>query len=231
MVARPFLLKMTFNIITRGAPKSLPLSKRLRRETKIAHRLVESTKLARAFFRGALTGKTYAEGLARLYPVYATMETVLASAHRDDRLRAFDLPTVYRSAAILADLRYFGVAPDPIRNGASTAYFERVRRIADETPALLVAHAYVRFMADVSGGLIAGKIAQRVLELPSREGLAFLTFPDIPDPALFRDDFRRRLDTFSRDEEESLAIVAEANVAFELNRALADELWDELPNR
>lgn len=204
------------------------LSKRLRRETKVAHRLVESTRLARAFFRGTLTAATYAEGLARIYPVYATMEAALAAASYDDRLHAFHLPPVFRSAAILADLRYFGVAPEPIRPGASAAYFSHVRRIADETPALLVAHAYVRFMADVSGGLIAGKIAQRVLKLPTKEGLAFLSFPKIASPSSFRADFRRRLDAFPRDESEALALVAEANVAFELNRHLADELWEEL---
>lgn len=209
---------------------TLPLSKRLRRETKVAHRLVESTRLARAFFRGTLTAKTYAEGLARLYPVYATMETALAGTSHGERLQSFHLPAVFRSAAILADLRYFGVAPEPIRTGASTAYFERVHRVANEATPLLAAHAYVRFMADVSGGVIAGKIAQRVLKLPSREGLAFLSFPSIPDPSLFRDDFRRRLDAFPLDETESLAIVAEANLAFELNRHLSDELWEELLN-
>jgi len=146
------------------------------------------------------------------------------------------LPDVFRSEAILADLRYFGVAPDPIRPGASTAYHDRIRSLATDDPRssaspLLVAHAYVRFMADVSGGLIAGKIAQRVLKLPSREGLAFLSFPNIPDPGVFRDDFRKRLDAFPQDEEESLRIVGEANVAFELNRHLADELWDELFSR
>lgn len=207
------------------------LSKRLRRETKLAHRLVESTRLARAFFRGTLTPATYAEGLARLYPVYATMEQVFAAAPHDDRLRTFALPSVYRSAAILADLRYFGVAPEPVRDGASAAYVERVRHVAHAEPPLLAAHAYVRFMADVSGGVIAGKVAQRALKLPSREGLAFLSFPEIPDPAQFRQDFRARLDAFPRDEEESLAIVGEANVVFDLNRRLADELWEQLLSR
>lgn len=205
------------------------LAKRLRKETKVAHRLVESTRLARAFFKGTLTAKSYAEGLARMYPVYDAMEKTIAKASPSDRLHAFHLPHVFRTAAILDDLRYFGVAPEPVRAGASTAYLERIESIADKP--LLVAHAYVRFMADVSGGLIAGKIAQRVLKLPSREGLAFLSFPAIPDAGAFRDDFRRRLDAFPQDESESLDIVAEANVAFELNRSLADELWEELFNR
>ncbi|MBX3232605.1 MAG: biliverdin-producing heme oxygenase [Labilithrix sp.] len=214
-----------------AVPVMPPLSRRLRRETKVMHRLVESTRLARAFFRGTLTTQAYAEGLARLYPVYVTMEGALERALRDSRLQAFHLPAAYRSRAMLADLRFFGVSPEPIRDGASARYVERVRCVVDETPSLLVAHAYVRFMADVSGGIIAGKVARRVLGLRSQEGLAFFAFPDIPDPAAFREGFRRRLDGFPRDEEESRAIVAEANVAFELNRALADELWTEVFDR
>lgn len=212
---------------TTSVRSSQPLSKRLRRETKVAHRLVEGTRLARAFFRGTLTAKTYAEGLARLYPVYVTMEAVLAKTSEGNRLHPFRIPEVFRAEALLDDLRYFGVAPEPLRTGASAAYHARVEHLARAIPSLLVAHAYVRFMADVSGGLIAGKIAQRVLKLPSRQGLAFLSFPAIPDPGTFRDDFRRRLDAFPRDEEESLALVGEANVAFELNRRLADEVWEE----
>jgi len=205
------------------------LSKRLRRETKIAHRLVEGTRLARAFFRGTLTKASYAESLARLYPVYVEMEAALrAAAATEGRLAPFHIPVVFRVGAILEDLRYFGVDPEPVRPGASTRYLDRLRRVLSDSPDLLVAHAYVRYMADVSGGVIAGRIAQRALKLPTREGLSFLTFPAIPDPRLFREDFRRRLDAFPRDEPEALAIVAEANVAFELNRGLADELWDEL---
>lgn len=208
---------------------SRALSKDLRKETKIAHRLVESTRMAKAFFQGKLTTGLYAEGIARLYPVYATMEAALSSVARDDRLKPFDLPAVYRSRAMLDDLRYFGVSPEPLRSGASARYVERVRQVADAEPALLVAHAYVRYMADVSGGVIAGRIAQRVLRLPSREGLAFLSFPELASPSAFRDDFRRRLDAFPCTEGERAEILREANRVFDFNRELADELWREQP--
>ena len=208
---------------TKGA-----LSKQLRSETKLAHRLVESTRLAKAFFQGKLTTALYAEGLARLYPVYATMETALSSLPHGHRLKPFALPIVFRSSALLADLRFFGVSPEPLRAGASARYYERVRHVADEAPALLVAHAYVRYMADVSGGVIAGRIAQRVLRLPTREGLSFLSFPQVASPAAFREDFRRRLDAFACDAEERAEILREANRVFDYNRDLADELWGDL---
>ncbi|MCW5831990.1 MAG: biliverdin-producing heme oxygenase [Labilithrix sp.] len=207
--------------------KPAPLSRLLRREPQVAQRLAGSTRMARAFFRGSLTAATYAESLARLYPVYATLESVLASVGRDDPLNAFDLPDVFRARAILSDLRYFGVAPEPIRPGASAAYFEHIRRLADETPNLLVAHAYVRYMVDLAGARIARRLAQRALQLPAREGLAYLSFSAIAKPDGFREDFRRRLDAFPRDEAEARGIVGEATIACALDRELADELWDE----
>lgn len=206
----------------------LPLSKRLRKETKLAHRLVEATHLARAFFRGKLTKETYAEGLARIYPVYVTMERALRAAPATSRLAPFVLPHVFRTDALLEDLAYFGVAPEPVRPGASARYADHVAQLVDRSPERLVAHAYVRYMADVSGGVLAGKVAQRALKLPTRQGLSFLSFPTIPDPAVFRQDFRRRLDAFPTGEEEATRIVAEANLAFDLNRALADELWSSV---
>lgn len=225
-----FIINKTPGSVQAGA-REVPrqaesLSRGLRRETKIMHRLVEGTRLARAFFRGTLTTATYAEGIARMYPVYEAMEVALAEAP-EPRLRAFHLPDVFRADAIRADLAYFGVSPAPIRPGASSSYVARVRAVIAERPILLVAHAYVRFMADVSGGVIAGKVAQRALKLPSREGLRFFDFPQIPEPARFREEFRRRLDALAHDADERAAIVGEANRAFELNRALADELWTE----
>lgn len=181
----------------------------------------------RSFVHAALDPRTYAEGLARLYPTFAVLESALSSAARDDRLRAFDLPAVFRSVAMLSDLKRLGVSAEPIRPGVGAAAFERVRYVADEQPSLLVAHAYVRYVSDVSGVLVAGSGVRRALKLPPRERLAFLAFPAIPDASRFREDFLRRLDAFPRDEAERRAIVAEVKLALELDRRLGEELRAE----
>lgn len=211
---------------------AMPLSRRLRKETKVIHRVVEAGRLARAFFGGRLTAEVYAEGLARLLPVYEAMEGAIASAGPSSALAEFRLPQMYRAAAIEDDLRYFGCSAEGLasRSPASAAYGDRVRSLAasEAQHPLLVAHAYVRYMADVSGGLIAGRVAQRVLKLPTREGLAFLSFPQVADPAAFRDDFRARLDRLPFDAATADLVVAEAGRAFEYNHALAEELFGEL---
>jgi heme oxygenase len=206
----------------------MPLSRRLRAETKVAHKLVEATRFARAFFKGTLTPAVYAEGLARIHPVYEVMERALRRAVEDPVLGPFHLPAVFRTDALARDLKHFGVAVAKRRSPASDAYRDHVAAIADGTapPWLLVAHAYVRYMGDVSGGVIAGKLAQRALRLPSTDGLAFFDFGAL-DPETFRREFRARLDAVPLDEPCLAQLVAEANRAFELNRALADEMWDE----
>jgi heme oxygenase len=211
-----------------NSPK-LPLSRRLRAETKVAHKLVEATRFARAFFKGTLTTAVYAEALARIHPVYEAMERGLRRGAADPVLGRFHLPAVFRAEALARDMQHFGVAPTARRSPASDAYRDHVVAIADGAKPswLLVAHAYVRYLGDVSGGVIAGKLAQRALQLPSREGLSFFDFGDL-DPAAFRADFRARLDAVTLGEPRLALLVAEANLAFELNRALADEIWDEL---
>ena len=41
-------------------------------------------------------------------------------------------------------------------------YVNRINQISEEKPELLVAHAYTRYLGDLSGGQILKKIAQEV---------------------------------------------------------------------
>lgn len=209
-----------------GATK--PLSARLRAETKLAHRLVEATRFAKAFFKGTLTQAVYAESLTRIFPVYAAMERILAAAPPSSVLAGFHLPEVYRAGALARDMSHFGRFPSDVRTRATEAYVERITAIGEGIVPThrLVAHAYVRYMADVSGGVIAGRVAQKVLGLPSREGLSYFHFDKL-DPAAFRTFFRARLDGAALGREQCDDVVAEANLAFDMNRALADELHQD----
>ena len=55
----------------------------------------------------------------------------------------------------------------------------RINQISKEKPELLVAHAYTRYLGDLSGGQILKKIAQRGMGLQGSEGLAFYEFDKI----------------------------------------------------
>ncbi len=206
-----------------------PLSVRLRAETRLAHRLVDATRFAKAFFKGTLTQAVYAESLTRIFPVYAAMERLLSVAARTSVLGGFHLPEVYRAGAIVRDMSHFGRFPSAALSAATAAYVDRITSIGEgRLPThRLIAHAYVRYMADVSGGVLARRVAQKVLKLPSREGLAYFDFDHL-DPQAFRTVFHARLDGASLSRAECAEVVDEANRAFELNRGVADEVWTGL---
>ncbi len=192
------------------------------------HRLVESTQIARAFFSGRLDVHAYCGVLARLLPAYEALERSLHEASDDPVLGRFYLPHVFRARRIRRDLAHFD-QPSSGTSAASQAYACRITSLSGD-PALrirLIAHAYVRFMADVSGGAIAGRVAQRVLKLANRDGLTYLSFEGI-DPSAFRKDFRARLDGCKVPKLDEDAIVDEARATFDLNRAIADECWGAL---
>ena len=133
---------------------------------------------------------------------------------------------LYRAAAIESDL----VAIEgpqwrdrlPVLSSASH-YAERIRRGRDGNGALVVAHSYVRYMGDLSGGLIIARLLARNLGLEPRQ-LTFYQFPDIADVAAYKADYRRRLDALELAPEQKSCIADEAVAAFELNIALSLEV-------
>lgn len=54
--------------------------------------------------------------------------------------------------------------------------------------------------------------------------MSFYSFPAIPKPKLFKDEYRARLDALPFDAAERARVAAEAQVAFDLNTAVFSEL-------
>ncbi len=109
-------------------------------------------------------------------------------------------------------------------SAAGQAYAGRITAVGEREPVLLAAHLYTRYLGDLSGGRILGRIAANSLGL-REEGLAFYRFPDIADAGAFKMAYRERLDRFAELPESKLGeIIAEANLAFALNVAVFDGL-------
>ncbi len=95
--------------------------------------------------------------------------------------------------------------------------FHIIFQIGKERPELLVAHAYTRYLGDLSGGQVLGKITQKSLGLRSNEGLSFFSFPGVTSPNRFKQLYRSRMNSIELTEEERAAVLKEAIDAFELN--------------
>ena len=94
------------------------------------------------------------------------------------------------------------------------------RRVGRAAPELLVAHAYVRYLGDLSGGQILRRIVAESMDAPT----AFYQFGSPENAQALRAAFRQGLDRMELDAETSEAVVAEAVAAFERHLKLFDEL-------
>lgn len=81
----------------------------------------------------------------------------------------------------------------------------------------MVAHAYTRYLGDLSGGQVLGKITQKSLGLSSKEGLSFFSFPGVTSPNRFKQLYRSRMNSIELMDEQRAAVLQEAVDAFEFN--------------
>lgn len=80
-----------------------------------------------------------------------------------------------------------------------------------------MAHAYTRYLGDLSGGQVLGRIAQKSMKLSSSDGLSFFAFPGVSSPNLFKQLYRSRMNSVELTEEQRSEVLGEAVRAFELN--------------
>jgi heme oxygenase len=103
------------------------------------------------------------------------------------------------------------------RRSATLLAFVRTHR---KCPELLIAHAYTRYLGDLSGGQILRRIAAYALRLEGPAGLRFYEFSQIPNIEEFKHQFRQRLDELPLAESMLSAVVAEAVQAFTYSGAI-----------
>ncbi len=119
------------------------------------------------------------------------------------------------------------IAPLP----AGRVYVDRIHEIAKTDPARLIAHAYTRYMGDLSGGQALKNIVRSALKLPPDQGTGLHEFEQIPTveaKRAFKQKYRQVLNSLPVDEEMVQRIVDEANYAFQLNRDVVNELEDDV---
>ena len=199
----------------------MTLALQLKEGTKVSHSAAENTKFVSSFLKGVVSRDNYKQLTANFYYVYRAMEEEI------EKLDDFPLhdKLLNRTNKLEQDLRYYyGVMwRDKIEPSQSTKnYVKRIQVIAQQTPYLLVAHHYTRYMGDLSGGQILASITKKALNLTT-EGLKFYEF-DIPNMKEYKDKYRQTLNDLPMSSEQIDMLIDEANYAFKLNMLLFDEL-------
>ncbi|XP_028261680.1 heme oxygenase [Parambassis ranga] len=204
------------------------LSEQIKKVTKEAHVRAENTELMLSFQRGQVTLPQYKLLLCSLYEIYKTLEEEMDNNSDHPSVAPIYFPAeLARLESIEKDLQYFfgqGWREKVVVPAATKRYCHRLRQIGKENPEYLVAHAYTRYLGDLSGGQILGRIAQKSMGLKSSEGLSFFSFPGVSSPNLFKQLYRGRMNSVELTEEERNGVLEEAVRAFELNIQVFDDL-------
>lgn len=145
----------------------------------------------------------------------------------EDGVKSLDNPELRRVPSLEKDMEYFYGSNWKTKISESPAtrlYVARVKEVAQKEPHLLVAHQYTRYLGDLFGGQMMGGMAIRSLGLDSKQGVAFYNFDDISNTYDFITAWYQRLNELDLTDEQRQAIVDEANLVFDLNIGILEEL-------
>lgn len=203
------------------------LAQRLRSQTWLAHRQVESTTFVRALLGGRLDRPRYCLLLASLHPIYAALERALRRHAGQAGLAAACAPSLRREAALTQDLVHLHgedwhdtLPPQP----AALDYAAHLGALERDAPQLLLAHAYVRYLGDLSGGQALRRVVTRSLGLDGGDGTRFYDFGSDETAAALARQFRAALERPEPGDGVDAAIVEEALAAFGRHQRLFEEL-------
>lgn len=196
----------------------LLLSKRLYQETQVAHEQVENLPFVIALRNEKLTQKEYTQHLADLRVVYESLEKGMLENINLPTIKALYDENLCRTNALEQDLRSFS-ALDLKPTMAAKDYVNHLNELSKSHPNLLIAHAYVRYLGDLSGGRM---IKTTIEKLFPGEHTAFYNFDDLLGPNAmgakfveYKNKWKDQLDVQEFTDNDKLAMVEEAKKAFE----------------
>jgi len=193
--------------------------------------MAENTGFVSCFLKGVVDKASYRTLVADLWFVYSAMEEEIGRLAAHPVVGSINFAALNRRESLEQDLAfYFG---SDWRNQIKATpgaqqYVARIRRIAQDSPELLVGHHYTRYIGDLSGGQILKNIAQKAMGLGEHDGLRFYEFDAIPDEKGFKINYRSVLDNLPIDQAMADRIVGEANEAFHCNMKMFQELEGNL---
>ncbi len=210
------------------------LASKLREGTKHSHTMAENTAFMKCFPKGIVEKEPFRKLIANFYFLYSALEEELQRYHADPVVGPIYFPELNRKVNLEKDLAfYYGEdwQNQIVPSSEGKAYVARIREIANTEPALLIGHAYVRYMGDLSGGQSLKKIIRSAMELPPGHGTEFYEFEQLPSIEAirgFKTQYRDTLNSLPIDDAFAQKIVDEANYAFHLNHNVLNELEGDI---
>ena len=200
------------------------LSERLREETRQAHDRAEHSSFMEELLAGELDAAAFTAFQEQALLFYTALEEAVDACTGDPRLADIADRRLDRRPALVHDLGVLGgtVNAEPLPETA--AYVAELQRIArDRDIPALIAHHYTRYLGDLAGGQVIGRLMGRHYDVPA-DGLTFYDFPHVPKPKVYRDGYRAALDALVLTEGEQRCLLSASSDAFAFNSGVFEAL-------
>lgn len=196
----------------------------LRLATRDLHLAAERSGFMRELLRGRGSRAGYILLIRNLWPVYEALERGIQQHADLPAVRTAHDHRLWRAGPLDSDLAQLAGEhwqADVPTLAAGERYAQRIGWATSANPELLLAHAYVRYLGDLSGGQIVRRLLARSLDL-GEAALQFHKFAAIEDIEGFKAGYLARLDEAGRAINDRTALVEEAKMAFRLNIELSE---------
>ncbi len=201
-----------------------PLSAQLREATQQAHSEAEGSQFMSRLIAGELNPEAVAFFTGQLWFIYEALERAV----RNVDCPVAD-PRLERKLALEADLAemYGADWRDQVRILPATARY--VAHLGElDSPHLVTAHHYVRYLGDISGGQVIAARLGAVYGI-DRDALNFYHFTAIDKIPPYRKAYKAALNEMQLSDAARAELLEEARVAFGLNSAVFAEMDVEFP--
>lgn len=191
------------------------------------HEDAEESRYMEELLAGKLDLRRYTDLVIQHYYVYRVLEEAAAAMRNNPIAAPFVEDGLTRLPALESDLRALLGDSWPSEIGATSAtqaYCDRMSEVCFAWPGGFVAHHYVRYMGDLSGGQFIKRKVEKLYGITPESGTAFYAFGQIGDLNAFKDRYRSLLDAAPWDSEERSRIIDEVLLAYQLNTQLLNEL-------
>jgi heme oxygenase len=199
-----------------------PRLRRLHARIGKAHHQAEGMTFSRALLAGEATPLQLAALIRALAPAYRLLEQEGPAAAQVLGARSIPWNALARSTALDHDLAKLAALPATPDSTTAQAWLEHLHTLAATAPHRLLAHAYVRYGGDLSGGQQLAEQARQILE---RAGLPSLSFWVFERPlAELEAGLHGGFEELQLAEQQEQELLEEAEAAFHATQRLLAEL-------
>lgn len=197
---------------------------RVKTETQAAHDDAEHSAFMDDLLNGRLDAQAYVSLLEQYLHLYRVLEAVESRFAAAPELAGVLDARLHRSSALEADLAELkDEAPLAAPTAATAEYMGRLSSLGPEQPERFFAHHYLRYLGDLSGGQVIGRLAGRHYGVP-QTAMRTWRFDGIEKLKPYKDAYREALDSAPLSPAQQAAFIEEASAGFVLARELFNSL-------